>query len=181
MFHFCRLLQENVSKPVAQQPIDSSQEFIQNQYSKSKTAPDAENRTVPPTYSTNSSIPFGQFSNSVPLTSQSKCKCELGDFESCRVMQDVKNSVYHLNDILCANFAPPLRSSTVYQVTQPVNSYSSSFDDFYAQLRQMQEKQRLVDLKHKCEDSAIQFTKDSPFNLKGEFLFFNLIINNFLL
>lgn len=151
---------------------------MQNQYSKSKTAPDAENRTVPPTYSTNSSIPFGQFSNSVPLTSQSKCKCELGDFESCRVMQDVKNSVYHLNDILCANFAPPLRSSTLYQVTQPVNSYSSSFDDFYAQLRQMQEKQRLVDLKHKCEDSAIQFTKDSPFNLKGEFLFLFFLISS---
>lgn len=166
-FPFYRLLQENLSKPAAQRSIDSSQEFLQNQYS--KTAADAENRSVPPIYSTNSSIPFGhgQFSNRVPSTSQSKCKCELGDPESCRVLQDVKNSVYHLNDILCANFAPPLRSSTVYQVTQPVNNYSSSFDDFYAQLRQMQEKQRLVDLKNKCEDSAIQFTKDSSSNFKG--------------
>ena len=164
LFHFYRLLQENLSKSAAHQSNDSSQQFIQNQYSSS---PNVENKTLSPTHYTNGSIPFGQFSDSIPFSSQKKCKCELGDPESCNVLQDVKNSVYRLNDILCASFVPPLRTSAYYQVSQPVNSYSSPFDNFYTQLRQLQEKQRLVNLKHKCEDSTTHFAKDSPSSLKG--------------
>lgn len=141
------MLQESLSKPTATQPISYNQEFVENQFTEVKTGPNG----ISTFYATDTSLPPSHFSHT-PISSHKKCRCENGD--TCDVLQDVKNSVYRLNDILCHNFVPPLSGNNFYQVNQPVNSYSSPFDSFYTQLRDIQEKQRLAELKHKCEKEA---------------------------
>lgn len=155
-----RLLHENLTKPSSNQAVFSSQECAQNLLTEATLVTDSDNRSIPPMYSADSTVPIGLFTSN-SASSPNKCKCELGDSASCSVMQDVKNSVYRINDILSHNYVPPVITPNIYQINQLPTNYSNTFENFYSQFREMQEKHRLTELKHKCENEVVKLTKNS--------------------
>ncbi|PRD31795.1 UNVERIFIED_CONTAM: hypothetical protein NCL1_22451 [Trichonephila clavipes] len=102
------------------------------------------------------------------IPSSNNCRCEIGDVNSCQVMQDVKNSIYRLNDILSTSYVPSL-GNNVLSYNHPINNHSPSLQSFYSQYRQLQEKQRITELKHKLQNGstsqqASNVTEGSYFN-----------------
>ncbi|KFM77556.1 hypothetical protein X975_10641, partial [Stegodyphus mimosarum] len=91
---------------------------------------------------------------------QTKCMCEDGDPEACEVMQAVKNSVYQLNDVLNLSFDPTFRTNSLVYGFSPF-SYSSPVDSFYVQFRKLQEKHRITELRHQCENQTMNQFKGS--------------------
>ncbi|CAL1263753.1 unnamed protein product [Larinioides sclopetarius] len=87
-----------------------------------------------------------------PLPCSSSCSCGMGDAGSCQVMQDVKNSIYRLNDILSTSFVPSLGNTVISDFNFPINNHTNSLQSFYSQFRQLQEKQRVTELKHKLQN-----------------------------
>ncbi|GFT27311.1 uncharacterized protein NPIL_311972 [Nephila pilipes] len=104
------------------------------------------------------------------LSSPNNCSCEVGDIGSCQVMQDVKNSIYRLNDILSTSFVPSLGNNDVLPgYNYSTNNHSSALQSFYSQYRHLQEKQRITELKHKLQTGntnhqASNITERSYFN-----------------
>ncbi|GIY71650.1 WW domain-containing protein [Caerostris extrusa] len=88
------------------------------------------------------------------MPNSKNCSCEVGDVDSCQVMQDVKNSIYRLNDILSSSFVPSLGNTVISGFNQPTSNYSGSLQSFYSQFRQLQEKQRINELKHKLQNES---------------------------
>ncbi|GBL86902.1 hypothetical protein AVEN_218650-1 [Araneus ventricosus] len=86
------------------------------------------------------------------LPCSSSCSCGMGDAGSCQVMQDVKNSIYRLNDILSTSFVPSLGNTVISDFNFPINNHTNSLHSFYSQFRQLQEKQRVTELKHKLQN-----------------------------
>ncbi|KAG8195393.1 hypothetical protein JTE90_001407 [Oedothorax gibbosus] len=85
---------------------------------------------------------------------RNRCNCVKGDPSSCEVMDDVKSSIFRLNDILSTSFAPSIGNTVISGFSYPANSYSSPLESFYTQFRQLQEKHRVTELKHKLESGA---------------------------
>ncbi|XP_054706505.1 golgin subfamily B member 1-like [Uloborus diversus] len=111
---------------------------------------------------------FNATNQNTSFSSHIKCKCETGNFSSCDVFQDVKKSFYHLSDILNQSFVPSITSNQMmYGVDRPISSHSSPFENFYIQFRQLQEKNRITELKHRCENEAAKLVKHSSQNIAG--------------
>ncbi|XP_055941952.1 centrosomal protein of 164 kDa-like isoform X2 [Argiope bruennichi] len=103
----------------------------------------------------NSNINSAQGNTSLLRTAlpcSSSCSCGMGDAGSCQIMQDVKNSIYRLNDILSSSYEPSLGSTVISDFNFPINNHSNSLQSFYTQFRQLQEKQRITELKHKLQN-----------------------------
>ncbi|GFQ78662.1 uncharacterized protein TNCT_463091 [Trichonephila clavata] len=88
------------------------------------------------------------------IPSSNNCSCEIGDVGSCQVMQDVKNSIYRLNDILSTSYVPSLGNNVLLGYNHLTNNHSPSLQSFYSQYRQLQEKQRITELKHKLQNGS---------------------------
>lgn len=81
------------------------------------------------------------------------CKCEFGDIESCKIMQEVKSSIFSLNQILNRSFVPSLVSRTMLQgFGNSLAKYGNPVDNYYIQFRELQKRQRTTDLKHVCSN-----------------------------
>lgn len=149
-------MDKNVDSPNKKLPAPNTSNNIPATDNKPHSCPIEQNRHSR-TYGTdpNDTLPV-----STSLSSRNRCSCEKGDAGSCDVMRDVKSSIFRLNDILSTSFVPSLGNPVISGFNYPANNYSSPLESFYTQFRQLQEKHRVTELKHKLQSESWKETGD---------------------
>nr|XP_042902451.1 uncharacterized protein LOC110282037 isoform X1 [Parasteatoda tepidariorum]XP_042902452.1 uncharacterized protein LOC110282037 isoform X1 [Parasteatoda tepidariorum] len=159
-----------IAKPPDNQ-IPSSDNFHNSSFAHNTENPSASNiynLNVPQRTSFSDMLVDTSYRPPSVIQNKNTCSCVQGDAESCDVMQEVKNSIYRLNGILSQTFMPALNNSDVMtEMNHPVVNYSSPLESFYSQFRHLQEKHRITNLKHKCQNEIKLQVKNSSTALSG--------------